>query len=276
MIFRVVQLPERFPWPTDLVGWQKEAREACNILLASARQAIGSKMSNHSHNRRALQNIETKYHQCVLLLFRPSPAFKKPGVEAFAICLASSLELLSIHAEQLRFGQLADTWLTAHMVFMAGITMIYSAWTLPGNGQRLAVQSAPNTFIPDTSAQDLEVGIKNCSEVLEYLGQTWSVARDARAKFDSLAAITLERMRNGSMPFTAGTQEVLMTNANVDLIAGPGHTVDAALDQDWQEDITGIDFGAVLDPPDFLWDQLGDFSSLYDFSWMTEQTQEKL
>lgn len=274
MIFRVVQLPERFPWPTDLAKWQKDAHMACNTLLASARQTMGSRKVKHSYNRRALPTIETKYHQCVLLLYRPSPAFKRPTAEAFAICLASALELLRIHAEQLRFGQLADTWLTAHMVFMAGITMIYSAWTLPGSANRPVVQQSLNTLpLFNTSSQDLEFGIRNCSEVLEHLGQTWSVARDAKVKFDNLAAITLERMRNGSMPFTAQDDSTtdhitgsVPANATVPMVAG--------FDPTWQGDMSGIDFGAVLDPPGFLWDQLEDFSSLYDFSWMAEQTHE--
>ena len=271
MQYRVVQLPSRFPWPTDLGSWQQEAYEACNGLLATARRILSSRSLSHGRSRRALPTIELKYHQCVLLLFRPSPAFRNPTADALAICHMSALEVLKIHAEQLRFGELADTWLTAHLVFVSGITIIYTAWVLPGIGNRAAIPGSSNfTTLDKPVTEALESGIKTCSDLLEHLGQTWSVARDAKEKFDSLGSLTLEAMRNGNIQF--GT--AMGSNARPPAV--PAMQSDAAtlpsgdeLDTSWMNAGDGFVFGDLLDPPDFL-DQLGDFSTSYDFGWMAD------
>lgn len=171
MLYRVVQLPSRFPWPTDLGNWQSEAYEACNNLLATARRILSSPRILHGRCRRALPAIELKYHQCVLLLFRPSSAFRNPTADALALCHMSALEVIKIHAEQLRFGELAETWLTAHLVFISGITIIYTAWVLPGIGNRAAIRGASNfTTLGKSVTEALEDGIKACSDLLAHLG----------------------------------------------------------------------------------------------------------
>ena len=274
MLYRVVQLPSRFPWPTDLGSWQTEAYEACNSLLATARRILSSRSLSHGRSRRALPTIELKYHQCVLLLFRPSPAFRNPTADALAICHMSALEVLKIHAEQLRFGELADTWLTAHSVFISGITAIYTAWVLPWIGNRSAIPGASNfTTLEKPVTEALESGIKACSDLLEHLGQTWSVARDAKEKFDSLGSLTLDAMSNGSIQFAtgagSGTRPPAAPGALQSDATATALPSGADLDASWMNAGDGFVFGDLLDPPDFL-DQLGDFSTSYDFGWMAD------
>lgn len=279
MLYRVVQLPSRFPWPTDLSHWQSEAHEACNSLLATARHILSSRCTSPRGYRRALPAIELKYHQCILLLFRPSPAFRSPTADALAICHMSALEVLRIHSEQLRLGELSDTWLTAHMVFISGITIIYTAWVLPGINNRAAIPGAGNfTTLDKPITEALEAGINDCSSVLAHLGQTWSVARDAKEKFDKMALLTLDGMRNGSIPFAAGTStNPRRADANrpgqADGVADTdsGLLATGEVDTSWLGSGDAFIFRDILDPPDFL-DQFGDFSASYDFNWMADPT----
>ena len=283
MLYRVVQLPTRFPWPTDLINWQKEAHEACNSLLDTARNILFARRLTSGRARRALPAIELKYHQCILLLFRPSPAFRTPNADALAICHMSALEVIKIHAEQLRLGELPDTWLTAHTVFISGITIIYTAWVLPKINSRAAISGARNYSTLERSITDaIDDGLKNCSDLLAHLGRTWSVATDAKEKFDGMSASTLDRMRNGSLPFASSADTMRRedgahgTEQPARASGGSGtatNTFDLSntrvVDTSWLGNGDAFTFGDLLEPPDFL-EQLGDFSTSYDFGWMAD------
>ncbi|KAF2182383.1 hypothetical protein K469DRAFT_728575 [Zopfia rhizophila CBS 207.26] len=166
MIYRVAQIPERFPWPTDLREWQQVAYQALQSLLDETRHTL------------MLPTIELKYNHCVTILFRPSPAFPRPTAQALRICFESASETVQIHSDLLRFGKLNNSWLTAHTVFVSGITMLYYAWV--------------NPQILQTASSEFYRRQKSCSDVLAALGRTWSVARDARNKFDRLVQMTKE------------------------------------------------------------------------------------
>ncbi|OAL51428.1 hypothetical protein IQ07DRAFT_679676 [Pyrenochaeta sp. DS3sAY3a] len=276
MLYRVVQLPSRFPWPTDLGRWQSEAYEACNSLLETARHILSSRRATLSQSRRALPTIELKYHQCVLLLFRPSPAFRTPTADALAICHMSALEVIKIHSEQLRSGDLLDTWLTAHMVFISGITIIYTAWVLPGISNRAAIPGAGTfTTLEKTITEALEEGIKECSNLLGYLGQTWTIAHDAKAKFDRLGDLTFDAMRNGTIPFAKHVETQVRPpvatrgTGATDADMGPRASSIPEGDNTWLGSGDAFILGDLLDPPDFF-DQFGDISGSYDFGWMAE------
>ncbi|KAF2629848.1 hypothetical protein BU25DRAFT_446727 [Macroventuria anomochaeta] len=285
MLYRVVQLPTRFPWPTDLGNWQAEAHEACNNLLDTARHILSSRRMSSGRARRALPAIELKYHQCILLLFRPSPAFRSPTADALVICYMSALEVIKIHAEQLRLGELPDTWLTAHTVFISGITVIYTAWVLPRINNRAAIPSVSNYSTLNVSiTNNIECGIRDCSDLLAHLGRTWSVAMDAKEKFDRMSASTLERMRNGSLPFASaadtvprqggihGTEQAAEASAAAGSASNTyGFSRVEDINATWLRSGDGFTFGDLLEPPDFL-EQLGDFSNSYDFGWMADST----
>ncbi|KAF2627100.1 hypothetical protein BU25DRAFT_458912 [Macroventuria anomochaeta] len=288
MLYRVVQLPTRFPWPTNLGNWQAEAHEACNSLLDMTRHILSTRRMSSGRARRALPAIELKYHQCILLLFRPSPAFRSPTADALAICHMSALEVIKIHSNQLRLGELPDTWLTAHTVFISGITIIYTAWVLPKINNRAAVPGASNYSTLNVSNTDaIESGLKDCSDLLAHLGRTWSVATDAKAKFDEMSSSMLDRMRNGSLPFASaanttsrpsGTHRTGQEAGVAGLPPAPGaasNTYGLANTEDvdtvWLGSGDAFTFGDLLEPPDFL-EQLGDFSASYDFGWMADST----
>ncbi|KAI1875436.1 hypothetical protein JX265_004494 [Neoarthrinium moseri] len=266
MLYRVAQAPWRFPWPSNHAQWQDEALASCDDLLSLARETLSSRVLVPSHYRRLLPCLEIKYHQCVLLLFRPTPAIPQPLQEGYRRCYESAREVLRIHAEQLRFGELLESWLTAHLVFVSGITMIYSILKLP--------EVAKHAF-GSTGSTEFDQSISDCSEVLSRLGTTWPVARDAKDKFERLATRSKETVANVSRVANSQT-EVSLQAGEMDMsrssdgqsLAQETQASDAFLNA-----IPGSDnnMGSMFSSSEFLWDELGDMSTWFDLNWIGDQ-----
>ncbi|KAF9628929.1 hypothetical protein BFW01_g10132 [Lasiodiplodia theobromae] len=243
MIHRVAQSPKRFPWPSDFEGWQKAVHASCKGLFEHAQQTLSRRAGGiaRSISYRSIPSIELKYHQCVMLLYRPSPAFPRPAPEALHVCFDSATETIRIYYELHRFGQMMNSWLTAHSIFVSAITMLYCIWISPAIRGR-----ARDTFSEHA---------RRCSEILEALGKTWSVAKDARAKFDRLAEATSESWRRREEPV-----------AVMESTAGPDQSRPAdgsGLGVDWTEQ----SFDALFDSTDIFADELGDMSGWFDLEW---------
>ncbi|ETS78365.1 hypothetical protein PFICI_10427 [Pestalotiopsis fici W106-1] len=255
MLYRVAQAPWRFPWPSNYPQWQSEALASCDDLLSSAREILLSQVLVPSHYRRLLPSLEIKYHQCVLLLFRPSPAISQPSEEAYRRCYESSREVLRIHAEQLRFGEIIESWLAAHLVFVSGITMIYSIFKLP---------DATKHLVGGTESADFDQAVSNCSEVLSRLGKTWPVARDANDKFTKLATRSKEMAVNAARgpPATQSGE-----------VEAPGVSQETQTNDPLISAVFGCD-GDIAGMPassEFVWYELGVMSTWFDLDWRFEQ-----
>jgi hypothetical protein len=101
MIYRVARSPARFPWPTNLGKWQEQTLQVCTELLEQARQNLKwrGRAGRRSTLDGALPLIELKYHQCVMLLYRPSPAFPQPSSSTLTACYKSAVETIRIQSE---------------------------------------------------------------------------------------------------------------------------------------------------------------------------------
>ncbi|KAF7534551.1 hypothetical protein G7054_g6147 [Neopestalotiopsis clavispora] len=254
MLYRVAQAPWRFPWPSNYGQWQSEALASCDELLASAREMLLSQVLIPSHFRRLLPSLEIKYHQCVLHLFRPTPAIPQPSEEAYRRCYESSREVLRIHAEQLRFGEIIESWLAAHLVFVSGITMIYSIFKLPDAAKQL---------IGSTESADFDQAVSDCSQVLQRLGKTWPVARDANDKFTKLATRSKEMVATAARGVPAHAAEM----------EGPALSQEAQMNDPLINAVFGRDgdIEGMPAPSEFIWDDLGVMSTWFDLDWRFEQ-----
>uniref|UniRef100_L2G3R0 Phosphoribosylglycinamide synthetase n=1 Tax=Colletotrichum fructicola (strain Nara gc5) TaxID=1213859 RepID=L2G3R0_COLFN len=165
MIYRVVNLPNRFPWPTDFDTWQPDVRKRCDALLEGLRAEF-RRGFRRSTSDGVVQNLELKYHHCIMLLYRPSPAITRPSFDCWKICYESAVATILINSELHRFSKLSNSWLTAHTVFVSGITFLYCLWVVPKIKQ-------------ETSLVAFKSNADACSNLLKYLAKTWSVAADA-------------------------------------------------------------------------------------------------
>ncbi|KAJ0344468.1 hypothetical protein KNSL1_009333 [Colletotrichum chrysophilum] len=123
--------------------------------------------------------LELKYHHCIMLLYRPSPAITRPSFDCWKICYESAVATILINSELHRFSKLSNSWLTAHTVFVSGITFLYCLWVVPKIKQ-------------ETSLVALKSNADACSNLLKYLAKTWSVAADAVLKYERLVYLTTE------------------------------------------------------------------------------------
>ncbi|KAJ0373781.1 hypothetical protein COL26b_007978 [Colletotrichum chrysophilum] len=178
MIYRVVNLPNRFPWPTDFDTWQPDVRKRCDALLEGLRAEFRRGFRRSTLDG-VVQSLELKYHHCIMLLYRPSPAITRPSFDCWKICYESAVATILINSELHRFSKLSNSWLTAHTVFVSGITFLYCLWVVPKIKQ-------------ETSLVALKSNADACSNLLKYLAKTWSVAADAVLKYERLVYLTTE------------------------------------------------------------------------------------
>lgn len=258
MLYRLARSYNRFPWPTELTTWQSNKSEACRNLLEDARQDI--KHQGLPGGRAALQDrtmrmIELKFHQCMILMNRPCPAIPQPSPTALMACYESSIATIRIQSELARFGNMLNSWLTAHAVFVAGITSLYCLWT--------SIEVRKSTDLATFSQQ-----ADSCSKLLTSLSKTWSVAYNAQTKFDQLVQLTKESWgkSNTKAESTAAMSPQHYRGNDINPQYTPSmepFVLDDLPAGFWDDVNTNYEL-----PPNMLMDELGDVGDWFDLDWL--------
>lgn len=254
MLYRVVNKPDVFPWPTDVTEWQEKCHKRCDELFESLSKDLRWRSRRRSADGIA-QRLELKYHQCLMLLHRPSPATPRPRAESWRACYDSASQTILIHSDMHRFSKLPHTWLTAHTIFVSGITFLYCLWV------NAAVKEG-------TSMDEFSRIASACSALLKVLGKAWSVAADAVEKFDRLVALTSSSW-NSWKEAQAERRTEIAVGASLVSLAQDGAVADntTAVNQaDVFDDVGGFN----LVEPEFFLTELGDMSSWFDLDWIGE------
>lgn len=254
MLYRVVNKPDVFPWPTDVTEWQEKCHKRCDELF----ERLNSDLRWRSRRRTAdgvAQRLELKYHQCLMLLHRPSPATPRPRAESWKACYESASQTIIIHSDMHRFSTLPHTWLTAHTVFVSGITFLYCLWV------NAAVKEG-------TSADEFSRIASACSALLKVLARAWSVAADAVEKFDRLVSLT-ESSWSSWKEAQAERRTEIAVGASLVSLAQDGAASDSAAAEN-QPDVFGDVGGFDIVEPEFFLTELGDMSSWFDLDWIGE------
>ncbi|KAL0934937.1 zn 2cys6 transcription factor [Colletotrichum truncatum] len=259
MIYRVVNLPNRFPWPTDFETWQPDVQKRCDALLEGLRAEF-RRGFRRSTSDGVIQSLELKYHHCIMLLYRPSPAITRPSFNSWKICYESAVATILINSELHRFFKLSNSWLTAHTVFVSGITFLYCLWVVPKIKQ-------------DTSLAAFNSNAGACVKLLKYLAKTWSVAADAVVKLERLVHLTSESWK--STTNRPPSAEVAAGHSLLSMAQGQevdGNEVVAAPVTDMglytiSDDNAGI--GGEFEADSFF-NELGDMSSWFDLNWLLD------
>ncbi|KAI0157971.1 fungal-specific transcription factor domain-containing protein [Hypoxylon sp. FL1284] len=268
MLHRVINRPDRFPWPTDVAEWQKEAHAACDSILNELLTHL-KRRSRRSTADTTIRSLELKYHHNLMLIHRPSPAIPRPTIESWKICYDSALKTIMIYSDLHRFSKLTNSWLTAHTVFVSGITFVYCVW-------------AQSQIRNETSLDVFTRNATTCATLLKFLGRTWSVAADSVAKFERLVNMTTQAWKDAGHDPGAATPGILETpaahnppsqqppqsdrchEASQTALASGNMDVSTTVDQyAMNEDLNG--FG--VEPTSFF-TELGDASSWFDLDWI--------
>lgn len=265
MLHRVVNLPHRFPWPTDIEEWKKLIQKDCDTLVEDLRRALKRRPRRNTSDG-AIRSLELKYHHCLMLLHRPSPAVPRPSVDSWRTCYNSATATILLNLELHRFSKLSNSWLTAHTVFVSGITLLYCLWVNP----EIQAETTPGEFS--------SIG-KACTDLLQYLGKTWSVAADAVDKIERLVHMTTSSWKTSQdereSELAAGHSLVSMwqsqglhsTKTSGSDGKGPGGASIDLSTLGSAEIHQGNGPGAEFES-DFFFNELGDMSTWFDLDWL--------
>ncbi|OTB03130.1 hypothetical protein M426DRAFT_187863 [Hypoxylon sp. CI-4A] len=256
MLHRVVNLPEHFPWPTDLQRWQKEAHTRCDSLLNEAFAHLKSRTRRGSADV-TIRSLELKYHHDLMLLYRPSPAIPRPTIDSWKICYSSAVKTIMIYSDLQRFSKLTNSWLTAHAVFISGITFIYCLWAQPQIKRETSLES----FTRSATA---------CTALLTFLGRTWSVASDAVEKFDRLVHMTIDSYQattdaKASQALDPSGFGREISSHSTDVLTGSG---DMGRSEATGGYVTSGDGNEHVFEPTTFYTELGDMSAWFDLDWI--------
>ena len=167
-LYRVKREQGRFPWPTDLEDFRRRTLAKLNAwrplaLSSTLRSSIRA-------------TLEMRYHQAVLLLYRPSPAFPICSSEPLKHCAAAARDSIRLFDSQQRAGRLPRTFLHLHETLLAGLTLLFCV--LRGEADTIP----RNRFAPELRA---------ASSILAAMSETWMEARQARNVLDRLSDVVL-------------------------------------------------------------------------------------
>ncbi|KAH8433837.1 Zn(II)2Cys6 transcription factor [Aspergillus melleus] len=256
MIYRVSRAPQRFPWPNDLESWQMETEKSCVALFQEIQdRQRGRAISSSGHlSGVVVQKLELKYHQSIMLLYRPSPQIPKPTPKAAQACFTSAMEIIRVQAELHRFANMECSWLSAHSIFVATITILYCLWTFPAVRQENSLGSC-------LKRAELSV------QLLDSLRKTWLVAHEACQKLRRLIALTAE-VYNPKQPEHTTGQQLGGLNEHAYNLGYGSQT------NDGEAPYFGQPRAAMNPEPqdrtNVLIDELGILRDLFDLGWLND------
>jgi hypothetical protein len=124
---------------------------------------------------------ETKYHEMMILVLRPSPGIPDPSEELLAQCFEHAVELLRGFGELYRQESLLYNRLVVHSIFLSTLIMLHCLWRLP----QIASQIQIDDLVADTG-----IGMN----ILSSIGEYWAEARRARDCIHELSGATVQRL----------------------------------------------------------------------------------
>lgn len=266
MLYRVQNAPGRFPWLKDTPSWQQDAHQRCKTLAEDMLNDL-KRYSRRGMSDSLVRTLELKYHQCLMLLHRPSPAVPRPSLTSWKTCYSSAVRTISISVELSRFSKLSNSWLTAHTIFVGGITFLYCLWVKPGIKEETSFDSYNRTAT-------------SCINLLQFLGKTWSVAADALSKFERLVQLTTSSWRahqqqGDSTEMAAGHSLMTLSNQAQDCPAAPqaqaSEINEAELPTFW-----GGEQSQYEPEPQLFFNELGEMSSWFDLDWIMNSDHGEL
>lgn len=167
--------PPKYAYPPipDINQWQRDMMDRLRLWYTQIPRAA---------NMASIAKLcETKYHEMIILVLRPSPGIPDPSEELLAQCFQHAVELLRGFGELYRQESLLYSRLVVHSIFLGTLIMLHCLWRLP----QVASQVQIDDLVADTG-----IGLSILSSVGEY----WAEARRARDCIHELSGATIQRL----------------------------------------------------------------------------------
>jgi hypothetical protein len=177
-----------FPPVPDIYLWQKEMIERLQSWRAEIPKASGLE---------AIAKIcETKYHEMMILILRPSPGIPEPADDVLTQCFRHAVDLLRGFGELYRQETLLYSRLIVHSIFLSTLIMLHCLWRLPSVASEVQIDEV----VADTSIS---------LNILSSIGEYWAEAKRARDCIHELSGATFQRLiklRSLEAPSTSSTR----------------------------------------------------------------------
>ncbi|KAJ5407287.1 hypothetical protein N7465_008571 [Penicillium sp. CMV-2018d] len=167
--------PPRYAYPPvpDIHLWQKEMIERLQTWLAD--------IPRGPEDDAIAKICETKYHEMMILVLRPSPGIPEPSEETLARCFQHAVDLIRGFGELYRQEALLYSRLIVHSVFLGTLIMLHCLWRLP----HVASEVQIDEVVADTSIS---------LNILSSIGEYWAEAKRARDCIHELSGATVQRL----------------------------------------------------------------------------------
>ncbi|OQD79918.1 hypothetical protein PENANT_c042G11154 [Penicillium antarcticum] len=176
----------RYAYPpiTDIHLWQQEMVGRLQSWHAEIPSASGLE---------ALAKIcETKYHEMIILILRPSPGIPEPADDMLTQCSRHSVDLLHGFGELYRQEALLYSRFIIHSIFLSTLIMLHCVWRLPAVASEVQIDE----LVADTCIS---------LNILSSIGEYWTEAKRARDCIHELSGATVQRLlkaRSLEAPYT--------------------------------------------------------------------------
>lgn len=167
--------PPKYAYPpvVDMHQWQREMIDSLHSWQLDIPRTMGMG---------AIAKIcETKYHEMMILILRPSPGIPDPSDDLLMKCFQHAVELLRGFGELYRQEALLYSRLIVHSIFLATLVMLHSIWKLP----EIASQVQIDDVVADTAIS---------LNILSSIGEYWTEAKRARDCIHELSNATIQRL----------------------------------------------------------------------------------
>lgn len=185
-----------YPPVTNIHEWQGEMIGRLQTWLTDIPQVAGMES--------IAQICETKYHEMMILLLRPSPGIPEPAEELLSLCFQHAVDLLRGFGELYRHETLLYSRLIVHSIFLGTIIMLHCLCRLPQISSRVQIDDV----VADTCIS---------LNVLSSIGEYWTEAKRARDCIQELSNAIIQRLiRNRGLETSAsaGKQDTTPTQAS--------------------------------------------------------------
>jgi len=205
-----------YPPVADIHLWQKEMIDRLQSWLAD----IPFTPSNEVISK----ICETKYHEMMILILRPSPGIPDPSEEMLGRCFQHAIDLLRGFGELYRQEALLYSRLIVHSIFLSTLIMLHCLWRLP----HVASEAQIDEVVADTSIS---------LNILSSIGEYWTEAKRARDCIHELSGATVQRLikmrrlesssnstrqgKNQTSASTGRAQRAQATNEAMELLPAP-------------------------------------------------------
>ncbi|KAJ5331706.1 hypothetical protein N7476_001489, partial [Penicillium atrosanguineum] len=167
--------PPRYAYPPiiDIHQWQNEMIDRLQTWLSEIPRVLGMES--------IAKICETRYHEMMILVLRPSPGIPDPSDEILARCFRHAVDLLRGFGELYRQESLLYSRLIVHSIFLGTLIMLHCLWRLPNIASQIQI---------DDLVADSGISLN----ILSSIGEYWIEAKRARDCIHELSGATIQRL----------------------------------------------------------------------------------